>query len=162
MEREATAPWTLLLGPGARLAGLRTVLEAAATDRLGPQAPPVRALDDLLDLLADEHACGRLLLDTDAIAPEDLGIVRRFLGAHPAWDVLLTGQEEGSRAARGLLGLTGPRWRSWPLDVDQLDLLLSPPDLLPEHTLAQGAAGSLAATEPDQLEITDPDVARVR
>ncbi|MDA1264209.1 MAG: hypothetical protein O2816_03925 [Planctomycetota bacterium] len=148
MERPSAA-WTLLLGPGTRLAGIRPALTAMAEDRLGPDAPGVLALDDPMGLhpaAGEPRGAGRLVIDADAVHPDDLGLVRRFVAARPDWDFLVTGVDEGSRSAKRLLDLHGARWRGWPLDVAQLDALVAPP--------APYAQALQAARAPDERPAT--------
>ncbi len=122
----ATA-WTVALGPGTRLSGLDGLLRPLSA-AVNPEVPVVfERLDDLAELLAMRAAPGRLILDADQLPSEDLGFVRRFLAAHPAWSLLLVGEDAGRRTARALLALARTAWLAWPPDLGQLEELVRAP-----------------------------------
>jgi len=122
-------PWSLWIGPGSRLGGLKTVLEslrgAAGQD---PAAPDVQLFRDLAELPPDAGGgTGRLVLDADDLPLEDLGYVRRFLEARPDRRLVLTGDDPGRRAARTLLGREGVHFLPWPPNLEDLDRWLEAP-----------------------------------
>ena len=158
------ASWTLLLGPGPRTEGLGPLLAALSAAR---EAPEPRLLADLSELLAEPLPAaaderGRLLLDCDSLAIDDVGLVRRFLGARPGWEAWLLGEESGTRSARRLAAVTNTRWLDWPLDVDQLAAALAPPPPLvsptprslplPPPPASEGPCGEPRGSEEPALE----------
>jgi hypothetical protein len=122
---------TFLVGAGARERELGAVLSALARVRIEergekpPHASP-ETLADLEELLAPRPEEGFLILESGRIPGEDIGFVRRFLERHPAWRLLLIGEEAGDPRARGLLALPRAQWVPWPPDLDQLAALLGP------------------------------------
>lgn len=116
---EERRPWTLLLGPGDRLEEtlplMQALLAASAAD-----APHLEQAEDLGELLCTFHGSGRLVLDSDQIPIEDVGLVRRLRVLHPELELHAFGEEVESRAARALRQVPDLRW--WParLDVDLL------------------------------------------
>jgi signal transduction histidine kinase len=123
-----SAEGVVLLGPGARLASVAPLLRALATaiaPKLATGAPRVDALEDLARLLERRPGAGRLLLDADETASEDVGLVRRFLALHPAWSLCVLGQDGGR--ARALLALPRAQWMFWPPDLEQVRALLALP-----------------------------------
>lgn len=121
--------WALLLGPGEDLERLAPLLEALETTRGIDQPLGIDVLDDLGQLFAELPERGRLVLHAAWLPLEDLGLVRRFLDSEPGWELVLVGLDPGATVPRRLLRLPGTRWFSDPLDVDQLDELLTAPDL---------------------------------
>jgi hypothetical protein len=155
----------LLLGPGERLASLAGVLGALSPDR-----SPARVLGDLAELFTLGAGPGTLLLDCDALPPEDLGIARRFAGRPGGWTVVLVGSDPRTRVARGLSALGASRWLPWPPDLDQLRALASgaaepdtPGDALAdlEHAVAR-LRTELAADPPAALLDAERALARLR
>ena len=121
--------WALLLGPGEDLERLAPLLEALETTRGVDQPLGIDLLDDLGQLFSELPDRGRLVLHAAWLPLEDLGLVRRFLDSEPGWELVLVGLDPGATVPRRLLRLPGTRWFSDPLDVDQLDELLTAPDV---------------------------------
>jgi len=112
---------TLVLGPGSRLASLATVLSALRADDPSLSLKTLSDVDALLERLPER---GAALIDTDELALEDLGIVRRFAKRRPAWLLFLTGADPGGQCARRLASVSA-RWIAWPIDMDQVAELLA-------------------------------------
>lgn len=145
--------WRVLLGSGARLAGLGPLLRALGPD--GGSTGQVASLGDVADLLSGFGGEGRLILDADEMPPEDIGIVRRFLMDHTRWALLVLGIDAGRHSARALLALPRSGWMPWPPDLDQLRALALPvtapapvagsaPGLLDDALASSSAASDLA------------------
>lgn len=134
--------WCVRLGPGARLAGLEPLLASLAGRVNARLATDVRALDDLADLVSGRFpGAGRLILDADHLLQEEIGFVRRFVTRHPAWRVVLVGEDAARQSARTVLALDGTSWLSWPPDLEQLQgLVRAPAALVPP--LADSAAAT--------------------
>lgn len=130
--RSQPVAWTVLLGPGARLAGLDALARAVSGRVHAGLSVSIEEVADLAELLAPRRAAGRLVLDGDLLPEEDLGFVRRFLAAHPRWSLLLVGADAGRRTARTVLSWARTGWLAWPPDLDQLEALVrAPQELLP-------------------------------
>lgn len=134
----ASGTFTLIFGAGERLATLRTLLAAL------PGAPPVRAIDDLAQLLEAPEAVGTLVLDSDRLAAEDFGFVRRFTSRSPGFRVVLVGDDASRRVARELLRSERSRWIAWPPDV--------------EHLVELAAAAPRSSALPAAIPAADPTV----
>lgn len=106
---------TLWLGPGPRMSLVGDMLRGLAS-RSGLTC---QRIEDLGALLAGPRPTD-LLLDTDHIPIEDLGIVRRALHAPSAAAIrlYLTGEDPTTRVARELLG--SGTWLPWPIDVEAM------------------------------------------
>lgn len=142
--------WVLLLGPGEDLERLAPLLEALESTRGFDRPLGIEVLDDLGQLFHELPARGRLVLHAAWLPLEDLGLVRRFLESSPAWELVLVGLDPGASVPRRLLRFSGSRWFSDPLDLDQLDELLSEPSLVAQ-------AGGNEAFEDDDEEDHDVD-----
>jgi hypothetical protein len=131
VEEQSARNWSLLLGPGPRLRGLKPLLVALGSSGMetggGIGALSVAALSDLAQLLAVGGSAGRLILDADQIPAEDIGFVRRFLADRQGWSLLLLGMDAGRQEARSLLALPRAGWLAWPPDLDQLRGLIQAP-----------------------------------
>lgn len=155
-------PGVLLVGPGVRARDLGLVLEALAT----PRGVEVRVFGDVSDLALDEARAGILLLDVDATPLEDVGYVRRFLGAHARIEIVLLGADARARTARVL----GPqRFAHWPPDVDELALLVAAAGGAPttSHAIPHDAARSRrptpsTSTAPSAISAEGGDLEQVR
>jgi hypothetical protein len=136
------AVWTILLGPGPRLAAFEPTargLLAALNQGVGTALARV---DDLALLLQQNARGGRLLLDADELPAEDLGLVRRFVESRPGWSIDVIGEDAGRRAARAVLAFARARWMAWPPDLAQLEELLRSP--MAQRPAAARAAGPAA------------------
>ena len=92
----------------------------------GPSTPPVpKPLGAPGELLGLDPGAWHLILDTDAISIEDVGLVRHFSRSNPITSLTLTGIDDRGRVARTLLGLSGARWLPWPPDIEQVQDLLT-------------------------------------
>lgn len=120
---------------------------------LAPKAQ-VRALRDLDALVELSGAQGRLVVDVDHVALEDIGWVKRILAARPGWSVVCTGRDAGARNGRALLAVESSRWLSWPPSLDDLRALTTAPRALaapvtqPAPAAAGPSAGPVAASTP--------------
>jgi hypothetical protein len=112
------------LGPGPLLDELGPLLA-----HLAGHPGRVSRLADVAELLSSAGLGdgGRLLLAGDGFPEEDIGFVRRFLAAHPAWELVVLGRDPGTRVARVLLALSRARWLGTPPDLDQLRELARAP-----------------------------------
>lgn len=122
---------TLWLGPGPRMSLVDELMRGLAS-RTGLIC---QRIEDLGALLAGPRPTD-LLLDTDHIPIEDLGIVRRALqSSSPARiRVYLTGEDPTTRVARELLGQrTRGIWLPWPIDAEALASLAG--EEAPNHDL---------------------------
>jgi hypothetical protein len=117
------------LGPGEDLERLVPLLEALESTRGIDHPLGIDVLDDLGQLFHELPERGRLVLHAAWLPLEDLGLVRRFLDSAPGWELVLVGLDPGATVPRRLLRLSGTRWFSDPLDLDQLDELLNAPDV---------------------------------
>ncbi|MCP3920342.1 MAG: hypothetical protein GY711_32855 [bacterium] len=126
MDEFAGDRFVILVGPSLRLGPVAALLPALGRKLAGNAAPEVRALRDLWDLTSVDEPLGRAILDADEIAPEDLGLVRRFLDHYPQFDLWLTGASSETPAVRRLATHPSVRWVPWPLDVDQLTAFVDP------------------------------------
>jgi hypothetical protein len=132
--------WTILLGPGPRLAGFESLARSVHAALHAGIASELTRFDDLALLLGERAKTGRLVLDADHLPAEDLGFVRRFLEARPAWSLQLIGQDAGRQSARAVLSLARTTWMAWPPDLEQLqELLRAPESILPRPAPAQAA-----------------------
>ena len=113
----------------------------------GEGEEPVRphGLGDLEELLSRGPGNGTLILEYGRVPGEDIGFVRRFLERHPAWRLLVVGEDAQAPSARGLLGLPRAQWLPWPPDLEQLRVLLDPPTSPPP---ARGSAPKPAPDAP--------------
>ncbi|MBK7876629.1 MAG: hypothetical protein IPJ77_12930 [Planctomycetes bacterium] len=116
--------WLLIVGPGPRLAELLPVL-APSSD--GGDCVRLQPLADLASLLRPATGRARLVLDLDLLPLEDAGLVRLWLRADPARELVLAGDDATRRAARLLLGEPRARWLAWPPDLDDLKRLVRAP-----------------------------------
>lgn len=112
-DRSSVSAPSIVLGPGHRLAGLDTLLAS-----LGVR--PVQRLADLGELLR-LPATARVLLDSDGLRLEDLGLLRRSVAR-----IVLTGEDGGRRVVKELLRSASARWIGWPLDLEDVASLLGP------------------------------------
>lgn len=120
---------------------------------LAPQAR-VRALADLDALAGLNGTGGRLIVDVDHIALEDIGWIRRILAARPSWSLVCTGRDAGSRNARSLLAGENVRWLSWPPNFDDLRALTAPPFAAAHAAASTTAASTAPARETAPAEKT--------
>jgi hypothetical protein len=115
---------------------------------LAPKAQ-ARALGDLDQITELPVTSGRLIVDADHLATEDIGWVRRILAARPGWTVVCTGRDAGARNARSLMAFEGARWLGWPPSLEDLRALAAPP-----------RASALAASAPSASAEPAPGFAR--
>lgn len=137
--------WTVLVGPGPRLALLEPLLRALVTAET-PAA--VRRLADVEGLLERLSGHGRVVLDADRLPTEDVGILRRFLARRPRWVLVLTGDDPASPAARRFAGHPRVRWTPWPVDVAELPRLVAAPPA-PDAAEEPSARPAEPTSEPD-------------
>lgn len=149
------AAWTVVFGPGPRLASIEALARAASAQVDPGIAVSIERLQDLAQLLAPRGREGRLVLDGDHLLLEDLGFVRRFLASASAWGLLLLGEDAGRRAARAALALDRTRWLPWPPDLAQLEEIVS----APAHLRPPGAPASAAASDTFAAAVHVPDLA---
>lgn len=139
--------WTILLGPGPRLAAFEPSARGLLAAHNSGVAASLARIDDLAQLLRPSARGGRLVLDADEVPIEDLGLVRRFLAAQPGWSVEVIGEDAGRRSARALLSFARTRWMSWPPDLAQVEELLRSPSARRPIAPRASSAGS-SATNP--------------
>ena len=110
-------PWTLLLGPGRNLEELVPFIQALILVPAKAEAPPFQRLENLDGLLSDFSETGRLVVDTDGLLREDVGLVRSFLARRSNWELVLFGDDPTGAATRTLLTLDRTRFLPSPLNV---------------------------------------------
>ena len=106
----------------------------------------VRALASLDDLASLGAGGGRLILDVDHVATEDIGWVRRILAALPGWRLVCTGRDAAARNARALLRDGTARWLPAPPALDELQALVprAPAKVVPTPATAAAAPAASA------------------
>ncbi|MDP6763691.1 MAG: hypothetical protein QF860_12600 [Planctomycetota bacterium] len=156
-------PWTLAIGPGARLDRLGPWLAAGRPDAAtgGPDA--IDALTDWDDLISTFPETGRLVVDADTLSDWDGGRIEAFLAAHPTWHLHLCGRDSTRSATRRLLARDRSGWTPWPPDLDALEDFLrdpagtsaSPASIAPRETTPEASgAQSFGGEAPPRA--TDP------
>lgn len=141
--------WTVLVGPGRRLAHLAGALAALARPLARPGTEvAVERLDDVEGLLGIEAPSGRAIVDAGALAVEDVGFVRRFLERCPGWSVDLTGDDPRAGSAAPLAAHPRVRWLPWPLDVDQLQRAL---EVVPAFAAARTPPPGAGTSELEEI-----------
>lgn len=117
--------WTLILGPGSRMRTLGGALQGLSQSGGGSSAPSLEYINDPGEIQGLTPVACHLVLDTDALAIEDVGLFKQFLRAHPGSCLTITGVEDRVQAARSLRDVPGATWLSWPPDLEQLRAILT-------------------------------------
>ncbi|MBI5363510.1 MAG: hypothetical protein HZA53_10060, partial [Planctomycetes bacterium] len=115
--------WSLIVGPGARLAELLAYL---VPDGSGGDCGAIVELRELGELLAKEPAWNgpaRLLIDADALDVADIGLVRAVMKHGTELELVLLGEDGTRRAARTLARDPRVTWMAWPPDLHDLQRL---------------------------------------
>jgi hypothetical protein len=115
----------LLVGAGRRAREAGAVLAALATidEAVEGGAAPI-PLADLEELLGQRAREGVLILEAGAVPAEDIGFVRRFLERHPAWRLVVEGDDATEPRTRALLALPRAERLAWPPDLERPRALL--------------------------------------
>jgi hypothetical protein len=113
--REDPDQAALWIGPSARMGALTSVLSA-----LGSPAA-ARGLERVADL--PRGATATVIVDADAMQPDDWLDLRRFLAGSESARLVLLGDDASRRDVRALLRHEHARWMSWPPDLDDLRAL---------------------------------------
>ncbi|MFT4537859.1 MAG: hypothetical protein ACI841_003402 [Planctomycetota bacterium] len=105
-------------------------------------------MEDFALLLDPPTSRGRAVLDADEVAVEDIGLIRRFLDRTPAWSLLLVGVRSSAPIVRAFRSHPRSEFWAWPIDVDELELLLTPDTehRAPITSLAEAAHRGVGST----------------
>lgn len=120
----ATRLVSIVVAPSARFAAVAPICATIARSEGVDSELEVRALDDLYELASARHDRGLLILDSDELALEDVGLVRRFATRNTEWRLAVVGNDATRASAKALLALARTRWLSWPLDLTQITELV--------------------------------------
>lgn len=149
--------WSLIVGPGARLAELLAYLVPESS---GGDCGAIVELHELGELLAKEPAWNgpaRLLIDADALDIGDVGLVRAVMKHGTELELVLLGEDGTRRAARRLARDPRVTWMAWPPDLDDLKRLGRAPGkraaaAAPAGTGTQEASTTQAPPDADEEE----------
>lgn len=136
--------WSLIQGPGARLADLLPFLVPAP----GGDTLRVERVVELATLLRPARGVERLMLDADLLPLEDVGLVRAWLRSDARRELVLAGDDATRRVARTLLAEARTRWLAWPPDLDDLKRLARAPGATPSTETAPRADDAARTHEP--------------
>jgi hypothetical protein len=138
--------WSLIAGPGPRIAELKAYLVPETNG-----GARVRLVDigDLGGLLDHDGGTGKLLLASDELSIEDVGLLRHWLRRESAFELVLCGSDPSRRAVRRLLQTGRGRWLQWPPDIEELRALMRAPHAPDEGALEDEPAPR--RREPEEL-----------
>lgn len=129
--------WSLIVGPGARIAELKAFLLPEPCDGARVELADLGELGELLEI---HGGSGKLLLSADEIETEDVGLLRHWLRRELGYELVLCGADPSRRPVRALLAEPRARWLHWAPDIDDLRGLMRPPASLAEHAASRGAS----------------------
>lgn len=144
--------WSLIAGPGARIAELKAFLLPEPGDGARVGLADIGQLGELLEI---HGGCGKLLLSADEIETEDVGLLRHWLRRERGFELVLCGTDPSRRPVRALIHDAGARWLHWAPDIDDLRGLMRAPASLAERDSAAPstrAPGERDDEECDELE----------